>query len=355
MKFFFWQNIISIHQSSFIKNLAEKHEVTLVAEQALDEQRKTERWNVPDMGKSKIILSPTSGQIEEMISDRSVHHVFSGIDAYQTVYKAFRLAVRNGCKISVIAEPYNWTGCKGILRWLKYSLLFVKYSGSIDHLFTTGSQGVRCFHRSGFPLRKLHQWGYFTESEIINSSYVNQYPKVIFVGKIDIRKNILSLVETLNELPELYETAYIIGTGPLEDELKDKIGSDPNIKFLGSMPNDKVKRYLSRCDLLVLPSLFDGWGAVINEALSQGTRVLCSDRCGAGILLDEDARGGIFHLNKSTSLKQQLKHWLLKGPLSLDDRHRIKAWASSHISGQVASEYFVKVMNGESAEAPWIN
>lgn len=354
MKFIFWQNIISIHQSAFIKALAEKYNVTLVVEQVLDEQRKTESWNVPDMGKSKIVLSPSSEQIDEMISDMSVHHAFSGIDAYPMVYKAFKLAVNKGCKISIIAEPYDWTGIKGKLRWLKYTLLFIKYSRYIDHFFTTGSYGIKCFHQSGLPLRKLHQWGYFTESETISSSTVNQFPKVIFVGKIDTRKNILSLVDALNGLSELYELAYIIGTGPLVNELQLAIEYNSKIHYLGSLSNDKVNQLISKCDLLVLPSLFDGWGAVINEALSQGTRVLCSDMCGACILLDGNIRGGKVNLN-DRSLKQELKYWLLKGSLSLDDRNQIKMWASTHISGKVAAEYLVKVINGESVEAPWLN
>lgn len=353
MKFIFWQNIISIHQSAFIKALAYKYDVILVAEQVLDKQRLTESWNVPNMGKAKIILSPSSEQIDEMLSDRSVHHAFSGIDAYPMIYSAFKLAVKKRCKISVIAEPYDWTGIRGKLRWLKYTLLFAKYRRYIDHFFTTGNHGIRCFHQSGFPLRKLHHWGYFTEPEMISSFTVNQSPKIIFVGKIDTRKNVLSLVDKLNEVPELYEATYIIGTGPLVNELKKAIECNSKIHYLGPLPNDKVNQFISRCDLLVLPSLFDGWGAVINEALSQGTRVLCSDMCGAGILLDGDKRGGVFNLNDK-SLNFKLNHWLMRGSLSLDERNQNIAWASTHISGEIAAKYFVKVLNRETVEAPWL-
>lgn len=353
MKFIFWQNIISIHQSAFLKALADKHDVTLVAEQDLDQQRRKESWNIPDMGKSKVILSPSDRQIDEMIGDDSAYHIFSGIDAYPMVYKAFRLAVKRKCRIAVLAEPYNWTGLKGKLRRLKYMMLFARYGRFIKHFFTTGNHGMRCYHKAGFPMRKLHQWGYFTEQTTELSPVVNKSPKIIFVGKIDKRKNILSLVSVLNEVPELYEAVYIIGTGVLVGELKASIDENPKIHYLGSLPNDEVNRFVGLSDILVLPSLFDGWGAVVNEALAQGTRVLCSDMCGAEILLDGEKRGGVFNLN-GNSLKQELTRWLSKGPLSLSERAEIKTWAASSISGNSAAKYFERVIGGEAIGAPWI-
>lgn len=36
-------------------------------------------------------------------------------------------------------------------------------------------------------------------------------------------------------------------------------------------------------DYLILPSLYDGWGAVVNEGLQSGCKVLVSKDCGASI------------------------------------------------------------------------
>ena len=158
----------------------------------------------------------------------------------------------------------------------------------------------------------------------------------------------------LKELQELYGEANIIGTGPLESELMKHITNNDKIHYHGSMPNDEVKKYIGQSDLLVLPSLFDGWGAVVNEALSQGTRVLCSDMCGAGILLDEKFRGGEFSLHPF-DLKSKLVKWLEKGPLTKENREDIKYWANNHISGQIAANYFVNIINGKTTRVPWID
>ena len=357
MKFIFWQNIISIHQSAFLKALADKHCVTLVAEQALDEQRKGECWSIPDMGKSRIILSPTAEQIEELLRDEAAYHVFSGIDAYPMVYRAFKLAVDKNCHISVMAEPYEWAGMKGLLRRLKYSLLFLRYGSHINHFFTTGNMGMRCYRKAGFPKSKLHQWGYFTEQTdlpVANSESVRQLPTLIFIGKIDARKNILSLVENAKQARNLFDRFVIIGTGPFEDELKALIVDEPKIQYLGAIPNAEIASYLVHADLLVLPSLFDGWGAVVNEALAAGCRVLCSNRCGAEVLLDGMSRGGVFDLHAPDGLSAQLTAWLARGPLSAEQRQEISQWAREHISGSQACHYFCDAIVGGGESAPWL-
>ncbi|MDE5941671.1 MAG: glycosyltransferase [Muribaculaceae bacterium] len=360
MKFVFWQNIVSIHQSAFIKALASNHDVTLVAEEGLDSQRVTEKWEIPSMGEAKILVSPSPDEVEELLSVEETINVFSGIDAYPLVYRAFKRAVALDCAIVVMAEPYDWTGLKGKLRHLKYRWLFLRYGNHIRHFFTTGNMGMLCYKNAGFSERKLHQWGYFTEQVITpnhNHGSSNK-PNLIFVGKIDERKNILTLVDTALENENLFNKFLIVGTGPLLPELKEKIDGHKSISHLGVLPNEDVMSLISQSDLLVLPSLFDGWGAVVNEALGKGTRVLCSDMCGAGILLDNDKRGGCFRLKDPDDLRNKLKFWLCRGPLTAEERVENQQWANKNISGEAASRYFCETLNNDENEtiiAPWVS
>lgn len=353
MKFVFWQNIVSIHQSAFIKALSQQHIVTLVAEQGLDSQRMMEKWDIPTMGEAEILVNPSNDEIESLLLSEDVVHVFSGIDAYPMVYRAFKRAAVLGRTIAVMAEPYDWSGLKGKLRQLKYRWLFLRYGKYIRHFFTTGNMGILCYKKAGFPEQRLHQWGYFTEQEIAtdqNHKSGNK-PNLVFVGKIDERKNILALVDAALENENLFDKFQIVGTGHLLHELMGKIVGHKSISYLGVLPNEEVMVLISQSDLLVLPSLFDGWGAVVNEALSVGTRVLCSENCGAAILLDGVERGEAFKLD---SIKECLGKWLGKGPLSSVEREKIKNWANVHISGEVAAEYFVCCFSNERWKAPWL-
>ncbi len=354
MKFVFWQNVISIHQSAFIKALANKYDVTLIAAEDITEQRKADGWSIPDMGAAKVLVAPSQTKIEELLSQKDTKQVFSGIDAFPMVYAVFKQAITEGCDISVMMEPYQWQGLKGFMRRCKYAFHALRYSKYIKHIFATGDLGVKAFRKAGFPAKKLHQWGYFTEQNVANTTSQNSKPKLIFVGSIDKRKNILALVDAANKCQELYDEFLIIGGGPLETELKEAIRKNNKIHYLGRVHNEAVAPLIASCDLLVLPSLFDGWGAVVNEALSQGTRVLCSDNCGAASLLDGSSRGGVFNLNDKESLATELKKWLSEEPLSVEDRKEIAIWSSKAISGSVASQYFESQQMSQVVDIPWI-
>lgn len=355
MKIIFWQNVISIHQSAFIKALSLEHDVVLVAQEEITSQRKADGWNIPDMGIATIIIAPEEDRIIDLLSVKNAKQVFSGIDAYPMVYNAFKKAISMRCDISVMMEPYQWRGFKGFLRRCKYSIHALHYGKHINHVFATGALGVKVFQKDGFPLPKIHQWGYFTEQTIHNNVNENVTPKIIFVGSIDKRKNILSLVEVANKHKELYGDFFIIGGGPLENDLQNSIKDNDKIHFLGRLKNEEVASIIAQCDLLILPSIFDGWGAVVNEALSQGTRVLCSENCGASSLLDGNIRGGEFSLDAPEYLSEEFEYWLKKGTLKYIERKVISDWANDHISGQVAANYFVETLNGRQPNVPWID
>ncbi len=76
---------------------------------------------------------------------------------------------------------------------------------------------------------------------------------------------------------------------------------------------------MDKCDLLILPSIFDGWGAVVNEALGRGMRVLCSNGCGSSVLLDGEQRGSVFNL-EANDFELHLVKWLKKGKVSEEER-----------------------------------
>lgn len=354
MKLYFWQNVISIHQSAFLKALSAEHEVHLMVSEEISPTRIKQGWSVPEIGNIEIIISPDNRTIVSALNTKDALHIFSGIDAFPMVFKAFKLAIANKCKISVMAEPYNWKGFKGLLRRIKYLMLFKKYGRYIDHFFTTGYQGIKCYRKSGLKASKIHHWGYFTEFKTSDSNLHHQQhskSKLLYVGRIDHNKNIIPVLKKFNVYEDFVEQFTIIGIGPLSNELKEIASHNPKIKVLGRVNNSEVTSIMSNHDYLILPSLYDGWGAVINEALSQGTRVLCSDACGASALLDGNFRGEVF---TQKNIENTIIKWCKKGALSKQEREAIRNWSANNISGKAAADYFVKILSELKVQAPWI-
>lgn len=364
MKFIFWQNILSIHQSAFLKALAEKHHVTLVAEQSLEKDRKSQGWCIPEMGNVKIVITPEIKQIYSLLENNAIH-IFSGINAYPLVSKAFNLAVKKNLRIGVMLEPFEWSGYKGKLRWIKYLFLQHHYKLSINFILTTGSKGYLQYKSIGFREKDIFEWGYFIDSKNLLSQLSTKNkqttkPSVLFVGRIDKNKNIDLLAKLINKHKNLIEKFTIIGDGPNNNRLQSYIEVLGYIDYKGILPNVEVQNIMNKHDLLILPSQYDGWGAVINEALHSGIQVIASENCGASVLLDGEMRGEKFYFNGKNDLETVLLKWLKKGPVSPMRRQEIKAWSSSHISGEAAAVYFTNIVDYvygvETTKpiAPWI-
>jgi len=95
----------------------------------------------------------------------------------------------------------------------------------------------------------------------------------------------------------------ICGSGPLEAELKAKANGVDGIRFLGFLQDDGIARALANSLALILPSVEEQWGLVVNEALAMGVPVLVSDNVGArDVLVRTAVNGYIFEPDNAEGL-----------------------------------------------------
>jgi glycosyltransferase involved in cell wall biosynthesis len=124
----------------------------------------------------------------------------------------------------------------------------------------------------------------------------------LFVGRLIPVKNIFFLIQTFNRLKRKLK---IVGTGVLEPVLKNIAGS--NITFMGGIPNNQMHLMYKDCDVLILPSISEPWGLVVEEAIHNGLPVIISDKVGCGIdLVTVSKTGFVFEHNNSLSLKSAI-------------------------------------------------
>ncbi|MEE9369565.1 MAG: glycosyltransferase family 4 protein [Pontiella sp.] len=63
-------------------------------------------------------------------------------------------------------------------------------------------------------------------------------------------------------------------------DLVERLNIQDNVLFLGAHPSERIAEVYAASDVFVLPSRFDGWGAVLNEAASLGLPLIGTDLCG---------------------------------------------------------------------------
>ena len=142
---------------------------------------------------------------------------------------------------------------------------------------------VRSFVDQGFPESKLvrHIYGYdekvfYTKNEQRDSE---RGLKVLFVGYCAVRKGVHHALEAWLQSPAHREGTFRIA-GEFLPEYAEKLSgmlSDPSVKALGHRRD--VAELMRSSDVLVLPSIEEGFGLVCVEAMASGCVPLVSEAC----------------------------------------------------------------------------
>jgi len=101
---------------------------------------------------------------------------------------------------------------------------------------------------------------------------VDSLNRLIFLGRLSVEKGIEKFLEIAKETRE---SSLVIGDGPMREALARDYQNLSEISFLGQKKNPWQD--LTRNDLLIVPSLHEGDGLVVIEALSTGIPILLSD------------------------------------------------------------------------------
>ncbi len=92
------------------------------------------------------------------------------------------------------------------------------------------------------------------------------------------------------------------------------------IRYEGFQPPERLAEYFARADIFVLPSRYDGWGVVVNQALGAGMPVISSDAVGAGMDLVDDGVNGLKFAAGELNALQQCMEYLATCP------DRVRQW-----------------------------
>lgn len=136
--------------------------------------------------------------------------------------------------------------------------------------------------------------------------------RIIYSGSLVHRKGVDILLRAVS-LISLEKNPFhltILGDGPERKELEcltEGLGLVGVVSFIGSKSVDEVSGVLLNHDILVLPSRFDGWGAVVNEAMECSLAVIVSDQVGSRRpLIVEGVNGFVFEKNSVRDLSEKL-------------------------------------------------
>ena len=193
--------------------------------------------------------------------------------------------------------PHNI--CKRIIKKIYLGIIFkCKYiyglaGGTMSHF--------DLFRKYGMPEKRIFLMPMMTDNSIfIDNNYKNKSisPFIfLYVGRLIECKNIPLMINAFIKYSSLYNNSklVIVGDGDLHNYLKNKYSNEHNIIFKGKVFGDALIKEYKLGNILILPSKYEPWGLVVNEAMSAGLPVIVSDKVGARYdLVDNKNTGFVF-------------------------------------------------------------
>jgi alpha-maltose-1-phosphate synthase len=166
-----------------------------------------------------------------------------------------------------------------------------------DYVLLPSTFVARSFLARGIPAQRLLQVPYPVQKiagaaeSMRRSERDEKVFRVLYVGSISVRKGLRYLIEAFRLFKHPKKELWIVGTTANPSGLED-ISLPEGTRFFGPLKGEALQDVYARATIFCLPSIEDGFGLVLIEALYYGLPIIATENTGIEDLLS-DGKGGM--------------------------------------------------------------
>jgi starch synthase len=214
----------------------------------------------------------------------------------------------------------------------------LKEYDAADYILLPSEFVKQSFLAKGFREEKLLKVPYgFAIPVQKDSNLVKSHAtfNVLYVGSISVRKGVRYLIEAFKMLEMPNKKLIIVGPKTQISGIEDlEITAD--IEFVGVLKGTDLEKAYQSADVFCLPTIEDGYGLVLGEALSYGLPLITTTNSGGIDLISEGIEGFIVPIRDAVAIHKKLK--LLSSNRELLTKMKMAAQhKSARINGWEAS------------------
>ncbi|KAA6183947.1 glycosyltransferase family 4 protein [Thiohalocapsa marina] len=168
----------------------------------------------------------------------------------------------------------------------------------------------------------------------------------LFVGRLEPEKGIDLLLAAFGQVKAQHDDValLIIGDGALRELVSGAAATDQAIQAPGRLQGESLLDAYAVADAFVLPSRFEPWGLVVNEAMAAGLPVIVTDRAGCGEDLVEAGRTGLVVPAEDASalasaLSRLARDHALRETMSRQALEKIAGWTLEEEAARVIAAW----------------
>ena len=225
-------------------------------------------------------------------------------------------------KYKCVLNSPVYSGIKMMAKWMHD---IMKVHRRIDAFVVPSEFTLGRLHEYGIPMEKLNHIPTFFNLKEVNPE-VEYKPFVLFVGRIEKQKGLMSLVKAFETIP--YELKIIgFSNDGYEDEMKQYLGrpingdlnveettaygKNGNIHFLGRKKFEDIVPYLKSCMCTVVPSeWYDNFPNVVLESYAYKKAVIATDFGSLQYMVDEGNTGMKFRYADLDDLRRCVSYMI---------------------------------------------
>ena len=226
-------------------------------------------------------------------------------------------------------EMFNKKDLWQLTNWTKFSLI------NADHVITISNFSKKDIVKQynieknkitvaypGYDKDKFKAQSSKLKIEEIKKKYQNEDSYIIYIGTVQPRKNLIRLMEAVAKIDNLILVIVGKTTGEGKEGWKfeetldtpRRLGIEDRVKFLGFVPGEDLPYLTGGAKAFVLPSLWEGFGIPVLEAMACGTPVIVSNISSlpeivgkAGLLVDPYSIDQIEQAIRSVTIDKKLR------------------------------------------------
>lgn len=324
MKITFISNFISHHQQPFCNELMKKENVKFffISLTDLNEEKKSIGWRIQNND-----FEIKAFESNEMMN-KAIHCVKSSdvvIISQSYVPQWIDICLENSSTIIFEYGERFFKGgkCKVFSpKGIKYRFKNYYLKGKhTRYMLCSSAYAASDLALCGLFYKRCYKWGYFPRTYHYDiNSILNKKSKkkILWVGRLVKWKHPEVAITLAKELKKnnIDFEMEIIGEGQLKENLIKIINKNKlelYVKFLGSMSPEHVrKKMLSAGIFLATSDSYEGWGAVINEAMNSACTVVASKAMGSvPFLINSGFNGIIYEYKKNYFPYKEISNLLL--------------------------------------------
>lgn len=381
MKIVCWQSVLTEHQVHTLRALERLigEPIEFVLGQRELAARRSQGWMPVDLsGLSVHDLPPQEWWnvgTEMLRRYPDALHLFNGMWGDRRFLPLLLLAQWRGLKTGLMTEPFSdssqsyfgvragWKDrVKAYLRPLAYRIAGAMVARRTSVVFAISAKAVVQFREIGFRTECVFPYGYFvpalnsTVTRCVRTEKMNNNLRLVFVGSLIERKGLPTLLKAVRACRDAGGAVMLDVFGPGNPPEQEAIPE--GVVFRGPVSFGQAQALVRDYDVLVLPSLHDGWGVVVNEALLQGVPVIVSNAVGARTLVEVSGAGSVFTAGNADELATAIGE-LVRTPQLLSKWREAAANFQQQLAPEVAATYlydclvFASDVTTRRPVAPW--